>query len=298
MYLPTAKLLSNILSRYKYDKIDGISLGDTVFEKNAWREDCLYYPKGNSLFSENEKPRQLTFKCILQNNEKVGHLKLSSGSPFLCLSNSWFGYPTMQDQGASLPHYLSYYLQHMVDWKYQSGMGNERLRNLLSDRYLLNNRKVVLLAGEGETFGSIQSIPKYLVDNAEQLVLIKTISIDDIRKQNNDTFEAQIQDEVSMISAKQDRIRFNIEIPSMPNYRSCMSRINIPVALSYSSSRVAVFDSNDDKELDSTSFVIGNNLKCDLFVPASGEQQKMSIVITPRSKGFYFGIKNVELWGF
>lgn len=296
MYLPTARLLSDILSRYNFQNEDNISLGDTFFGTGSGlATNCLYYPKGNIFFCENENPRQLSFKCLLLNKEKIGRLKLNSGSPFVCVSASMFGYPAMQDQGASLPHYLSYYLQHMVDWKYQSGSGNTILQNLLSDRYSLNKRKAVILMGNfGQGF---PCIPKYLVDNAEKINLIETINFESIQKTNNDSFESQIQNGVSMVKAKQTKIRFEIEIPPMPNLKTCMIRINIPVFLTPNKSFVSVFDSND-KELDSTSCVEGKNLKCDLFVPAPGEQQKMSVVITPNNKGFYFAIKNIELWGF
>ena len=120
------------------------------------------------------------------------------------------------------------------------------------------------------------------------------MSVDDILKQSNGTFESRIQNGVSMFKAKQDKFRFDIEIPPMPNYKTCMIRINVPVALT--KIMVSVVDPTG-KELDSTLFTNGNSIRSDLFVPASDKKQTVSVVITPRV-GFNFGIKNIELWGF
>lgn len=291
-YLATAKFLSEVLARYDYVKDDEITFGEAAFDPRVMRDSRRCFPPGNSRFSENGKPRQLTFKSILHENQPVGRLKTYGGSPFICLSNSFFGITYLQDKGASLPHYLCYYLKHMVDWKYQNGMGNNMLRILLSDRNALNKRRAVIMLG---LFGGgFSTIPKYLVDNAQKLILVETMSVDDILKQSNGTFESRIQNGVSMFKAKQDKFRFDIEIPPMPNYKTCMIRINVPVALT--KIMVSVVDPTG-KELDSTLFTNGNSIRSDLFVPASDKKQTVSVVITPRV-GFNFGIKNIELWGF
>ena len=292
-YLAIARNLSEVLSRYSYVKDDNITWGKAAFAKNVVRDERRYYPPGNSMFSENGKPRELTFKCILLNNEHVGRLKTYGGSPFVCLSNSFFGITYLQDKGASLPHYLCCCLRHMVDWKYQNGMGNNMLRILLSDRNALNRRKAVIMLGLWG--GGFSVIPRYLVDNAQKLVLVETIGVDSILKQqNNGTFDSQIQKSVSMFRGKKGKIRFDIEIPSMPNYKTCMIRMNVPTALTKIS--VSVTDSNG-KVLDSIQLTTGNGIRSDLFVPASEKKQKLTVVIDPRV-GFTFGIKNIELWGF
>ena len=290
-YLASAKVLAEVLERYDYKKED-VSWEDTCFADFP-KDERRYYPKGNNLFcDDNGQLRQVSFKGIMLDGKKVGRLKTYGESPFVFLSNSHFGLTWMQDQGASLPHYSCYYLKHMADWKYQNGMGNEMLRNLISDRSAMNHRKAVVMVG---LWGSFPPIPKYIKENAGRIVQIEEILYPNLKTNNNDV-EQKIENDVAMIKFKSESFSFGLDIPPMKDYKTCMIRFNVPECVYVV--KMEVFDSNN-KKIDESAVTTGNDLKNDLFIPALPSSQRVSIRLkTNHTESLAIAIRSIEIWGY
>lgn len=294
MYLASAKALAEVLERYDYEKTDKITWEDIFFEKPP-KDERDYYPEGNSLFcDENGRQRQVSFKGIKLGGRKVGRLKTYGESPFVFLSNSMFGVTNMQDQGASLPHYCCFYLNHMVDWKYQNGMGNGMLRNLISDRFVLNHRKAVVMIG---LWGSIPPIPRYIQEKASRIVQIKEIQYQDLPINKDEIDEQMMDKSVPMIKLKSGTASFDLDIPPMKDYKTCMIRLNVPECVHVVI--MEVLDMTNKKVMDESDVTTGNDLKNDLFIPASSASQRITIQIkTGHTEAFTIAIRSVEIWGY
>jgi len=113
------------------------------------------------------KPFALLINRICCENPKFGKRFF-----YNFLNNSYLGVTCMQDQGASLPHYACYYLNHIDDWKYQNGMGNIMFRNLI--------------------------FPKFISEGAKNLTLIKTVKVADIIASNSGRFETKLSDHLAL----------------------------------------------------------------------------------------------------
>ena len=203
----------------------------------------------------------------------------------------------MQNQSASLPHYSSYFLKHIVDWKYQNGLGNIILRNLISDRNALNKRKVVVMGESWDGFvGTFSAFPKYISENANKMVLISTIPAEDLIISQDFSCEKKIENNSLLIKPTEENVSVNIEIPPMKDYKHCMIRLIFPVCSATVHTALLDYDSN---QLDRVSLTIGNDIKNDLFIPASSETQKVSVLInTSNTSTFCFSISRIEIWGF
>lgn len=293
----SAQCLSEVLRRYNFLTSEvPIEIEDYSF---ITKEPRYFWPEGNNKFPPN---KNVVFKQVIRNKETIGNLCVNSGSPFLFLSNSFFWCPR-GSQGASVPGYTAYFLQHIPDWFYQDGTANPLIRMLVNAPEALQKRHAVIMVGHPSAWnGSFPVFPKYLLDKPETISLEKTLDFNssDITNLDNGSFLFKQEDGITTISPntqnKEAKTSFEIEfiIPQHENKDTCMLRINFAKTEFLT---IRIYDSDRKKIIDSTVMSLPNSitpidLSPSFFIPATTSQK---IVIQFSGKSTY-QIKNIELW--
>lgn len=295
----SAKTLSEVLKRYDYSKTDQpITLEDSNFKTTQAR---FLWPEGNEKFNPHDT---IVFKQTNQNGKPIGDLTVNTGSPFLFLSNSFFWYP-QRALGASVPGYTAFFLQHIPDWFYQDGSGNEMLRTLISNRDVLSNRKVVIMVGHPRFWNGygFPKLPKYLLDNATKITLEKTLDLldDDLLAQGKECYLFTKDDNGYVQFVRDNSIQTTpnasgsfhatISIPPVEGKNTCMIRLN------FESNNHLTIDalSENNSLIDTYTLGPGSNENVDLFVPASNETTTVSLRFTSRYTQKYV-LRKIELW--
>ena len=293
----SAQVLSDVLRRYHFSPSDvHIDIEDYSFKTKETR---FFWPEGNDKFDPNQN---VVFKQVVQNKETIGSLSVNSGSPFLFLSNSFFWFPR-GSQGASVPGYTAYLLQHIPDWFYQDGTTNPLIRMLVNTPEALQKRHAVIMVGyPGAWNGSFPVFPKYLLDKPNSISLEKTLDFisSDVTNLDNGSFLFVQEDGVTAISpnpTSNDAKQFfeiELDVPKCENKDTCMLRINFTKTNFLS---IHIYEPNRKKVIDSATMSLPNSitpidLSPDFFINAS-TSQKIVIRFSSKSK---FSIKNIELW--
>ena len=305
--MSAAHVLSTVLERYGISRKDGLlSLRETLFRADESVHNNFQYlfPPGNK-DKDPEKP--MSFHQVIDNaSGKFLRLRDNTSSPFLFVSNSFFGERNMRDYGASLPHYAAYLLQSVPAWNFQSAMHNSMLRNIISQPGKLDHRKALITVGHPDDWGKgFPVIPKYLLDNASFLSLEKDLdfsSPDILFSTKNDKVILQKKDNGSaVIMSETDRNEFAFEIAISPSetQKNCMIRFNFGQT-QYSLS-VKVFDSDaPDEPIDRLQLSTKNNI-ADFFVPVKADAPvtlrfEFLINLSSIQLREILTVKSIELW--
>ena len=294
----TAIVLSNVLERYRFIKSnEQISLVAAEHKKNA---PDFFYPEGNPKY---DSLSHIAFHRVVIGDDTI-HLLRCSNSPFLFVSNSFLGSKAMEPD-LGIPQFVSYLLQSVPDWYYQSGMGNQMLRNLISDSTVLNSRKAVIMGAHPNNWKGFPPIPKYISDNAQKLTLEKSLNFesDDIQIIQNDSFVIK-QDSTSSFTIKRKSdsnasdVSFIIsfDIPFVKGKETCMVRIPLNKACV---SNWYISDSATKQLIDTYSTSVGifdtdTNDNVDLFIPMS--ETNRSVVLKAELTSNVYDFRNIELW--
>ena len=286
-YWYSSVVLGNILKRYQYKK------NDQPFElqKVKTKGDSIrfIYPSGNQKFTSN-----IEYNHVLLGGNVLENLKFNSGSPFVFLSNSYFGKYLIKD--LALPIYCAYQLQTVPDWYYQQSLGTSMLYNLISAPELLSNRRAVIMIGCSQRglWGKIHELPKYILDEAKSICLEKTLALDspDLFIVDREKLDFSPNDDGgAIIKANNNLFSFEFSVPKVEGKNICMIRIN------FVESKVCTFRTYD---LDTNTLIesnaqisYGKNTHQDLFIPLSGDSRKIKIDFSTSAQQ---NIRNVELW--
>ena len=294
-----ANVLSKVLERYSIPKEENpITLRETSHRSS---DPQFFWPPGNPKY---ETDVNITFNQSVQNDNSIKTLQLNSSHPVLFLSNSFLGGSPFRETGASIPAYLSFFLQTKPDWFYQAGIENAMIRNLISSPELLANRQVVVMVGAWSMWnGAFPPFPKYISDNARSISLEKTIDFlsPDISIIDNDSFVFLKNDTGATVftqnTEKNDankNFKIELSIPPGPDeQKTCMLRINY-IKNTYITMNVA--DNESGQMLDTTTLAPGNNIHTDVFIPVSDASREISIQFRPSYPDHIFSINNIELW--
>jgi hypothetical protein len=295
-----ADVLSEVLKRYNPPKEENaISLRETMHKSS---DPQYFYPPGNPQFNTEEN---IVFNQSIQNEKSIKTLQLNSSHPIIFLSNSFLGGSPFREAGASVPSYLSYFLQTKPDWLYQAGIGNAMIRNLISSPELLANRRVVVMVGAFSMWnGAFPPFPKYIADNAKSISLEMTLdfiskyvtNLDNgsfvfTQKENGST---EFTQNTEMEGANK-YFQIELNIPQGPaGKKTCMLRINFTGYSTYITMNIQ--DSESQSIVDTTTLAPGNNLHADVFIPVPIDSRTVSIQFRPSYPDHKFSIKNFELW--
>lgn len=294
-----AKVLSKVLERYSIPKEEcPITLHETTYKSS---DPQYFYPPGNPKY---ETDVNITFNQSVQNDDSIRTLQLNSSHPVLFLSNSFLGGSPIREVGASVPAYLSFFLQTKPDWFYQSGIENAMIRNLISSPELLANRQVVVMVAAWRMWpGAFPPFPKYISDNAKSISLEKTMDFlsSDISIVDNDSFVFSKNDAGATVftqnTEKNDankNFKIELSIPPGPDeQKTCMLRINY---IKNKFITMNVTDNETGQMLDTTTLALGANNHADVFIPVSDTSREISIQFMPSYPENVFSIKNIELW--
>ena len=294
-----ANVLSKVLTRYRIPKEES----PITFRKTSHKspDPQFFWPPGNPKYKTDVN---LTFNQSVQNGNSIRALQLNSSHPVLFLSNSFLGGSPFREAGASIPAYVSYYLQTKPDWFYQSGIGNAMIRNLISSPELLANRQVVVMVGAWSMWnGDFPPFPKYISDKARCISLEKTIEFlsPEISIIDNDSFVfCKNNDDTIDFTQNPEKDNANksfkivLSIPSGPKgTKTCMLRVNY-AKNTYITMNVE--DCETGQKLDTTTLAPGDNVHTDVFIPISNISRKISIQFVPNYPNHVFSINNIELW--
>lgn len=244
----------------------------------------------------------IIFKRVICDGSSLGALAVNTGSPFLFLSNSFFWYP-YRPEGASVPTYTAFFIQHVPDWFYQGGIGNPMIRNLVSNPQVLSNRKVVIMVGHpNQWINSFPPFPKYITDNARCISLENSLDFQssDITILDDGSFLFE-KDEDNMTVFTQNTEMDNpnkyfdvlMSVPSIKDKRTCMLRINFGTN---SDITTVVSDKTTKDKIDQTTLSPGKNLHTDFYIPVADGIRQISIRFVPSYPDRQCSIKNIELW--
>ena len=294
-----AKAVSDVLQdRYEYKQDKSFSL-----QKRTLNSKKYTYSEGHSSFSSGHP---IEFDGLTLQNEPVGILSEHTGSPFLFLSSSVFGYKAMQEKGASVPHYASFYLQTQVDWKYQSGTANPMIRNLIASSETLNKRRVVIMVGSYTSWNSGPKIPKYFFEGIKKITFCKRydflsqdIAIAEIKscktKQNEDGSLVVSGDQSS--DTNKCSIKISVPLAPPPDCNFNTSMIRVVFRDRSRAVSLTAYDNNDI--IDFTSLPLGiidnSDLRADLFVPLNQSLNQIEISISSDLL-IKYTIDGIELW--
>ena len=293
----SARVLSGFLRRYSFPVSDqAIELEDFIFKTSETR---YFWPEGNGKFNHKEN---ISFKRVIQDGKKVRDILVNTGSPFIFLSNSFFAYPKRLE-GASVPTYTAFFIQHIPDWFLQDGIGSSMLRNLIAAPQALSNRKAVIMVGHPSFWnGSFPPFPKYISDNAKVISQEKKMDFlsPDIIIHDDGSFRFHKDDDgITHFSQNPEKEKghksFSIELP-VPDFggkNTCMLRINFGTN-SYIT--VAVSDSESKDIIDNVTLSPGTNLHTDLYIPISNGSRKILIEFRPARPDRDFSISDIEFW--
>ena len=280
--------LEEVLRRYQYPKTDDHLFQLQRVKKNGDDRRFLY-PPGNSKYTSS-----IEYNHVLFGEKVLDNLKANSGSPFVFLSNSYFGKYLTNDLG--LPLYSAYHLQMIPDWYYQESLGTSMLYNLISSSDLLANRRAVIMIGCSQRglWGKFHELPKYLIDDAKNISLEKTIPMDSPDLSIVDQEQCSIsynRDKEMTIKSNNGLFSFMTTVPEAEGKNTCMIRIN------FTESRVCsfkIYDMDTNTLIESNAQIsYGKNTHQDLFVPVFGSSRKIRIDCSSSSTQH---IRNIELW--
>ena len=293
----SAMVLSNVLKRYSFPLSEQpIELENFVFETNQTR---YFWPEGNPRFNPKEN---IIFKRAIREKKALGALSINTGSPFVFLSNSFFAYPK-RTEGASVPAYTAFFLQHVPDWFYQDGVNNPMLRNLIADYQALSNRKAVIMVGHPDNWnGSFPPFPKYIVDNAKSITLEKTLDflspgikiLDDgsfLFTKDKEGITHFTQNTHKENAGKSFRIE--LSVPNLEGKNTCMLRINFGIN---SFLTTIITDSATKEIIDQTTLSPNTNQHADYYIPVSDDSRRISVEFSSSFPNRKFSVKNIELW--
>lgn len=287
-YYYSSAALGEVLKRYQYKKLDQPLVLQRV--KTTGNDIKFLYPDGNPKYSSN-----IEYNQVLLGDGVLNNLKDNSGSPFIFLSNSYFGKYLIHDLG--LPFYCAYHLQMLPDWFYQQSLGPSMLYNLVSSPDLLANRKAVIMIGCSQRglWGKIHELPKYILDDAKSISLEKTIAIDSpdlsIIDKESLTIISDENGGTTIKTATNNLFSFVLDVPQHEGKSTCMIRINFVKSNVCS---FVTYDMGTNKKIESNLQISsGSNTHQDLFIPISNASKKIKISFsTTRSQT----IRNIELW--
>ena len=294
----TAEVLSDVLKRYSYPKSElPVGLEDYVFVTTRARS---LWPEGNPKF---DPEKNIHFNRVIRDGETIGDLEVNTGSPFVFLSNSFFWYP-YRHQGASVPGYTAYFLQHIPDWFYQDGIGNQMIRNLIGSQEALQKRRaVIMIKAPFMNAGGFPPLPRYLSGNVSRISLEKTLDLlsPEIRNLDDGSFLfTKDGDGLTHFTQNKDKKdaagQFEIEltVPPCENKTACMLRLNFG-EISYLT--LNVLDGTDGAVIDSAQVTFGKDHRADLFFPVPDFGRNVRIQVIPLNYPEKdFSVKNIELW--
>ena len=289
MHFFAAKYLASILERYGYKpQTNSFSIKRV---KTKGNNADLLYPSGNEKYPSGTN---IEYYQVLQGENILTDLEQNSGSPFLFVSNSFFGKVPYYDE--SLPKYAAFHLQTPVDWLYQPAKHASLYRILLSDMELLSKRKAVIIIGMDSMWSSIPNMPQYYVDGASKITLEKTIYYDELSIFDNNQFFFKETDEgMSIEINKRYNFSFNLTLPVVPETKTCVIRIKF-----YDDSYpiVTAIDSKDGSIIESgIQPGVNTNRYCELFIPVLDEDRVITLNFRFQAESackFFFD--RCELW--
>ena len=294
-----AKVISDILQeRYcNILKKDSFSLQKVFIDNN----ELYVYPEGHPSYSSTQP---IEFDGVTRQNKSMSFLSVNSGSPILFLSSSLFGYREMQAVGASVPHYLCFYLQSLMDWKYQSGVENSMLRNLISSSEILNNRRAVVMVGRYDSWNGGPVFPKYYLEDIDRISFGTrhnffspdiTVINDSCKTNIDDDGSLSVLRDQQLNSAGDISVKINIQIspPSTSGCKTCMMRVN----LKDKNNKIMIRSYVDSKMIDyvelSNIILDKTDLYADLLIPLSKDMSPVQISLSSRKR---FAVSDIELW--
>ena len=295
-----AMALSHALKRYSYPVSDSpIQVEDYVFKTSDKR---YFWPEGNDKYNPEEN---LSFKRVVRDGESLGGLSINTGSPFLFLSNSYFWYPR-RTEGASVPTYTAFFIQHIPDWFYQNGSGTEMLRTLVTKREVLSKRRAVIMVGHPVFWRSrFPDLPKYIQDNVTSITLEKTLNLidDNLIVSGKDLFTFTKLEDGSVAFEQKSKesdgaFQIKISIPPVKGKKTCMVRFN------FSEYSFLTIDAllKSKKEIDTCSLAPFEaklqdvEASADLFIPISNSSTNASFDFLTKSISKKMVLRNIELW--
>ena len=289
MHFFAAKYLASILERYGY-KPETNSFSIRRVKTKGNNADLLY-PSGNEKYPSGSN---IEYYQVLQGENVLTDLEQNSGSPFLFVSNSFFGKVPYYDE--TLPKYVTYHLQSAVDWLYQPSKHASLYRILLSDMELLSNRKAVIVIGMKGMWSSIPAMPRYYIDGISKMTLEKTICFDELSIFDNNLYLFKETGEGTQIDYNAQRsFSFNLTLPAVPGMQTCVVRIKF-YANSYP--RVTAIDSQDGTIIESAIQPgVNFNRYCEFYIPVKNEPRVITFkfeYIAGESNTTYFD--KCELW--
>ena len=279
--------LGDILKRYQYKK-DNLQF-EMQRVKTQLNDSRFVYPSGNPKYTSN-----LEYNQVLLDGEVLENLKSNSGSPFVFLSNSYFGKYLIND--LALPIYSACQLQTIPDWYYQQNIGTAMLYNLISSPELLSNRRAVIMIGCSHRglWGQIHELPKYILDDAKNISLEKTLSLDSpdlIIPDRDKLVFRKNEDGGATIRSNDGLFSFLLSIPKFEEKNVCMIRINFIESKPCS---FKTYDVETNTPIESNVKIsYGENSHQDLFIPLLNDSRKIRIDFSTSGSQ---SIRNIELW--
>ncbi len=269
MHFYAAKYLASILERYgNQPEPDSFSIKRV---KTTGNKADLLYPPGNDKFPSGTN---IEYYQVLQGGNVLGDLEQSSGSPFLFVSNSFFGKVPINDE--SLPKYVTYHLQNKVDWLYQPSKHQSLFRILFYNMDLLSNRKAVIVIGMGGMWSSIPAMPRYYSDDVSKITLEKTIHFDELSIFDNNQYLFKETGEGIQIDYNTKRsFSFNVTLPTVSEMQICILRIKF-----YANSfpRITAIDSQDGSIIESSvQPSVDVNRYCEFYIPVKNDPRDITI---------------------
>ena len=281
-----AEKIAGVLSRYSYPSNRSFELNKRSINLNGYK-----YPAGHPSFPP-DKP--IIFDGLSEKGEIVS-LQANTGSPFVFLSNSYFGYKAMQNQGASVPHYTCFFLQQIVDWKYQSAVRNAMIRNFIDNPSNLHKRRAVIMVGNFETWTSGPKIPSYLFNGASKITLeneLNFLSPNVVLETNDPQVEVNKSNGCLTVLKRDTPFGLKVKVPPLfaCDYKTCMIRIIFEDV----AQNIRIIARNSNGIIDETSLTINVESYTDLFVPIEQLTDDFKIEFSGGYKPYT--IKCIELW--
>lgn len=282
-----AQEISKVLDRYDFTHTESPLALKKIEKKKEG-----FFPEGNKKYSPLDS---VIINSVIQNDKTIGPLDKNTGSPFLFLSNSFFINPSRND-GAHVPAYTAFFIQHIPDWFLKYGIGNGMLRLLVSDTNALSHRKAVIMGEHPSFWDGFPQMPQYLPDNAKRISLEQSNKLlsQEIQIIDNNRFLFSEQESSTLILLN-NSTGFSIEFP-IPLYeekKMCMLRLVFEFC---SCADIIAYDAENNNIIDSTTLSSGANLNADLFIPNSFFGSKIRLFIKLYSPERKYSIKTLEFW--
>lgn len=283
-YFYSAYLVAEALKRYNYSKEEKVF--DLKRISHNGKESKFFYPDGNSKYNPYQNVK---YYQVMMDNQPVSVSSTDSGSPFVFISNSFFGRYLASYVG--LPIYVSYFLQTIPDWIYQDG-NTGLLQYLVSHPLLLNHRRVVIMVGHPRFWNAPAPIPKYIADHADIISFYKTLAPDQLTISSSDYYSiSPTESDITIKENTSHAINIELDVPHIPNKTKCMIRVSFNQS---SFSNIQLIDTTNGDILDRAETPIKAPLIVCLTADSS-ESKTLRIQISPMRSGD-FSISNIQLW--